>query len=78
MADGKGATVARHGRMWLSPPEVSGLSWPCSQEDFLEEVASEKVGKRTFLYIFPLDILFAMLSTSHSFLQVFFENLLPR
>ena len=64
--------------MWLSPPEVSGLSWPCSQEDFLEEVASEKVGKRTFLYIFPLDILFAMLSTSHSFLQVFFENLLPR
>ena len=78
VADGKGADVAWHGRVWLSPPEVSELSWPCSQEDFLEEMASEKAGKRTFLYIYSLDILFVMVSTSLSFLQVFFENLLPR
>lgn len=55
VAHGKGADRAQDVTHWrrTAPPtpcsEPSELSWLCSQEDFLEEVASEKAEKRTFL-----------------------------
>lgn len=56
VADGRGTDRAQDaglmeedGSPYPMPQTPPELRWCCSQEDFLEEVASEKADKRTFL-----------------------------